>query len=175
MVWFCCEDMINSLGYLSASDSCWLIHLSFQTLMFSPSPTFHLMLFWITNPCCDWLKACFRSLHQTDCFAEFPVSSRFLDPPYFEFKTLVHSSPFPCINCNFQFPSSARLNVSISLMPNPPFSFGIHTDFHLIHAILLWSSPPPHKKLRCSFKNLSVTDFGTLFLLKFLELRLIFI
>ncbi|KAL5132702.1 hypothetical protein HKD37_U058112 [Glycine soja] len=61
--------------------------------------------------------------HCQDCFAEFPVSSRFPHPPYFDFKTLVHSSPFSCINYHFHFPSSARLNVSISLMPKPPFSF----------------------------------------------------
>ncbi|KAH1266123.1 hypothetical protein GmHk_01G001690 [Glycine max] len=65
-----------------------------------------------------------------DCFAEFPVSLRFLHPPYFDFRTLVHSSPFSCINCHFHFPSSARLNASISLMPKPAFSFGKHTDFH---------------------------------------------
>ncbi|RZB68717.1 hypothetical protein D0Y65_038475 [Glycine soja] len=63
-----------------------------------------------------------------DCFAEFPVSSRFLHPPYFDFRTLVHSSPFSCINCHFHFLSSARLNVSISLMPKPAFSFATQRE-----------------------------------------------
>ncbi|RZB69433.1 hypothetical protein D0Y65_038976 [Glycine soja] len=57
-----------------------------------------------------------------DCFAEFPVSSRFLHPPYFDFRTLVHSSPFSCINCHFHFPSSASFVTFLNVCQQTSYS-----------------------------------------------------
>ena len=59
-------------------------------------------------------------------------------------------------------PSKAMLKLLMSFMPNPPFSFGKHTVSQLIHAILVWSGPPPHRNLRCILTSLSTTDLGTL-------------
>ena len=154
--------MKPSLGYFSANDSSWHIHLSSQNLILSPPPTFHFNPVWITVPWCEWWRALFKSLHQIDSGPTLPVSSILLHPPYLDSNTLVHNFPWCCKRCHFHLSRRAILKVLMSLMPSPPFSFDKHTVSYLIHAILFWSGPPPHKNLRCNFISLSTTDWGTL-------------
>ena len=89
-------------------------------------------------------------------------SFKLLQPPYLDSSTLTHNSPWCCKGLHFRLPSNARLKVSISFIPKPPFSFGRHTVSHLIQAILFWSCAPPYRNLLCKLTSLSSTFLGTL-------------
>jgi len=159
---FCWQEMWYSLGYFSISGVSSSFHLSSQNLTLSLHPTLQIIPFWKKLPSCDCWNTDFKSCHHKDSLLPLLSSSMHLQPPYFESNILAQSSPWWWNRFHLHFPSRARLNLLMSLIPNPPFSFGRHIVSHLTHAIFFCSSPPPHKNRRYILTSLSTTLFGTL-------------
>ena len=161
MRWCCWDDMMYNLGYFSDN---WLslnVHLYSQNLNLFPHPTFHNVDLFNCCPCWGCWDTIFRSLHHMDSILSLGAPSRLLHPPYFDSSTLAYVSPWFWNKSHFHFPSNDILNKVMSLTPSPPSSFGKHTVFHRIQAILFCSNAPPHKKFLCNLTSLSTTCLGT--------------
>ncbi|MEX5523455.1 hypothetical protein, partial [Bacillus cereus] len=65
-------------------------------------------------------------------------------------------------NRHLHFPSNDLLNNDKSLMPRPPTSLGLQTDFQLTQAIFLVSRPPPDKKSLMMLLQMFSTLLGNL-------------
>lgn len=158
----CWQDIWYSLGYFLINVSPSPTHLSSQNLILSPHPTFHIVSFWSTL--FNWFSCVtsIRSCHHIDSLLARLASANARHPPYFDSNILTHNSEFYCSMFHLHFPSNALLNILISFIPKPPFSFGRQIVSHLTHATFFWFGPPPHRNLRWICTSLTATLLGIL-------------
>jgi len=113
-------------------------NISSQHFTALPSPNSH---FIILSNQFDWVlcqHTIDRSLHHQDSFWSREFSFIVLHKPYLDFITSFHSLCFFIPSLHFHFTNMTMLNCSISFMPRPPSSIGLHT-FSILPMIFSFS------------------------------------
>ena len=80
-----------------------------------------------------------KSFHQVDCFRFLTVDFMSLQVSYLDSNTSFQTPPFSTPSLHFHLANRATLNFPMSLIPNPPHSFGEQTFSQAIQAIFLSS------------------------------------
>jgi len=139
-----------------------LIHLFSQIFIIPPLPSLQLIL--LLNQLLDlsYSQILHKSFHQKKFFLSTIVLGISLQPPYLDSQTSFHTPFSPIPNLHFHLAIKAALNLSISLIPNPPSSTGKHTLLQASQVIFLHSAPHPHKNLACILLIVLQTETGSL-------------
>jgi len=106
IVEFCCLLIWYRVEYLSWRVKSSPIHLSFQNLILTPQPTFHLKFLVMLLLSCCW-NALFRSFHQWEWSLLFLPESKAFQPPYLDNKILAQSWFWLFANSQPHLPSKA--------------------------------------------------------------------
>ena len=125
--WCYCSEMGYNLGYFSANETSWLIHLSSQKLILWPAPTFQLKPSWMLLPWYVWQTTLFKSLHHNDWLAALSPSSNPLQPPYLGSTILIQRSCWYGLRdatsfCLARQMSSYRIRKCCKMNPTSPIS-----------------------------------------------------